>query len=453
MKDGTLYGIVAHIINSRCGQIPQCICIKVQGRFALSKKRSQSTVKKELGVILLLLAMVILGAVGYFLNDATGYPYNTFGFFWWSLAVFMWFTVGMLYYALFVLPIAGNEGWAEGLRLLTRNFVSPPPRVDSANKKRRPRVTAVMPEHLADLPPSFAFLDSGMIPSHQVLAVVKSGSFSRAAGPGFVILFKKEKISQIVDVRKHIRAEPTKANTRDGIPVDINTSVVFRVWQEDEDIMPGNLVYHVDPDAIFHVNYAGSVVEGESYNTWSDIVAPLAASLFVAEISRYTLDELYQVDREGNGPRKDIGQNVKRALGQNERLDGVEILNASFAVVEVPGEIVAQRMKQWQAHWQRQITITKAKGAAEANLRLKHARARAQVQIIQNITQSITDSSRSGISVTEIVAMRMIEALEDAVADVSMLGLVPKPVLASMVESSRQMLSYLDDEGTAQDVS
>jgi regulator of protease activity HflC (stomatin/prohibitin superfamily) len=418
-----------------------------QGVIALSKKRSQSSARKELGYLGLLLAMLVLGVIGMFLGDATGYPYQEFGAIWWATAVFMTFLVGMLYYALFVLPIAGGEGWTEGLRLLTRNFLSPPPKVDDSRKgKRKKAKTAVMPEHLADLPPSFYYLDSGMVPSHQVLAVVKRGGFSRPAGPGFVVLFKKELISQIIDLRRHSRTEVVKANTRDGIPIEFPIFVNFQVWQHQEDIRPGDTVYHYDPDGIFHVNYAGSVVDGETASRWSDLVTPIAANLYVTEIARYTLDQLYEADSDGNGPKTEINRRVQRNLERSERLEGIDILSVNSGGIILPESVREQRIKHWQSQWQREIKMRNAKVDAEAELRLKHARARAQIEIIQKITQSIIASSRSGVSVTEIVALRMIEAMEEAVSDGSVQALVPRPVLTTMVESSRQMLNWLDEE-------
>ena len=81
--------------------------------------------------------MLVLGMIGWFWRDATGYPYEEFGALWWATAVFGAFLLAMLYYALFVLPIPGGEGWTEGLRLLTRNFMNPPPKVDNSRKGKR----------------------------------------------------------------------------------------------------------------------------------------------------------------------------------------------------------------------------------------------------------------------------------------------------------------------------
>lgn len=390
--------------------------------------------------------MLVLAIVGWFLKDATGYPYQFYGALWWALTALGFFLVGLLYYAMFVLPTPGNEGWTEGLRLLARNFFSPPPKVDSKPTGRRSKPkTAVMPDHLADLPPSFLSLGSGIVRSHQALALTKGGGFSRPAGPGFVTLFKKETIAQIVDVRKHTRSEVVKANTRDGIPIELPIFVGFRVWQNEEEITPGETAYHYDRDGIFHVTYAGSVLDADSASRWSELITPIAANLLVTEIARYTLDQLYQVDSDGNGVKGEINSRVKRNLERNERLAGIEILSVGSGKITLPEAVRMQRLKKWQAQWQREILMKKARGNAEVDLRLKHARARAQIEIIQNITQSIANSSRSDISVTEIVALRMIEAMEDAVADATVQALVPPPVLSTMVESSRQMLAWIDE--------
>ncbi|PIE79520.1 MAG: hypothetical protein CSA11_11860 [Chloroflexi bacterium] len=419
----------------------------IQGVRALSKKHSQSLSSRELGFWGLLLAILILGIMGWFGKDATGYPYRGYGAIGWVMAVLIAFVLGMLYYALFVLPVAGSNGWAEGLRLLTRNFINPPPKADTPQKGRRKKApqTMMMPAHLADLPNSFDHLSSGMLRSHQVLALTRANAFSRPAGPGFVVLYNKENISQVIDLRKHSRAQVVKANTRDGIPIELPIFVSFRVLQDDtKEIISRETIYHYDSAAIFHINYAGSVDEKQS-SCWSDLVAPIAANRFVIEVARLTLEQLYQMDSNGNGPKTEIHQRVKSFLETNDQLQGIEIISVGSGIIKLPEEVQKQRIKQWQAQWQSTIMLQKAKVDAEAELRLKHARARAQIEIIQNITQSIMASTRSDVNVTEIVALRTIEALEEAVSDSAVQALVPQPVLDTMVDNSRQMLSWFDE--------
>ncbi len=398
----------------------------------------------------LIIIMALAGFIGWFLKDATGYPYHAYGLVWWATAVFITFTLGLLYYALFVLPIPGNEGWAEGLRLLVRNYIKPPPRVEKEPRRRKKQENP-LPTHLQELPASFKYLGSGTVRSHHVLALIKGGSFARPAGPGFVILFKNEVINQIIDVRPHNRMATIKANTRDGIPLEMPIFLTFRVWQHEETIQPGTIPYHFDPEAIFHVNYAGSIADKENHKPWSEIIIPIATDLFITEIAGHSLDELYERDSEGQGPLTEINQRVKRNLERNERLIGIEIISAGCGQISLPDSVRQQRLKAWQAQWQREILMKKAKGESEAELSLKRARARAQIEIIENITRSITHSRHHNVNLTEVVALRMITALEDAVANVSEKALVPQPVLTSMVESSRQMLRWMDSEKDKQD--
>jgi len=411
----------------------------------LSKKRSQSTTKKELGVLSLILAMVILGAIGWFGKDATGYPYGAYGMVWWAAAVFVAFTMGLLYYALFVLPIAGNEGWAEGLRLLVHNYTHPPPKAEEP-KRRKKQPANPLPAHLQDLPVSFAQVGSGIVRSNHALALTKGSGFSRAAGPGFIILRNKETLHQIFDVRDHSRSQIVKANTRDGIAIELPIFVTFRVWRQQETITPGAVPYPYDPDAIFQLNYAAGDTNKGAEQHWSDLVTPIAADLFVTQIARYSLEQLYERDSNGLGPFTEINRHVKSSLERSERLNGTEIIFIGAGIITLPPSVDDQRIKVWQAQRQHEINTRLAKVDTETDLRLKRARAKAQIEIIESITQSITQSRRSNINLTEIVALRMIEALEEAVSDVSVRALVPQPVLASMVESSRQMLNWMDEE-------
>lgn len=411
------------------------------------KQRSSTKTRSEYGIAGLLAALVILSAIGYVLADATGYRYRMFGFFWWGTAVFVAFILGLLYYALFILPIPGTDGWAEGLHLLVRNYLSPPKRSAAPAATVRRAAQSTVPPHLADLPPSFSGLKSGATRSHQVLALVKGARFSRPAGPGFVVLYKGEEVGQIIDLRRHTRSQRVKANTRDGIPVEMDVFVTFRLWQEEGDIRPDQPVYSYNREAIFQANYAGSVDTGDRFRSWSELVAPQAAALLVTEIAQYSLDQLYQVDVSGFGPLSEIKQRLKRNLERTELLTGIDILSVGVSKLTLPQSVSEQRIKQWQAQWQQEIRVKLATGDAEAERRLKRARAKAQIEIIENITHNIATMRRmDGVSLTEVVTLRMISALEEAVSDVSVKALIPPPVFRGVVDNSRDLLAWIEEQ-------
>jgi regulator of protease activity HflC (stomatin/prohibitin superfamily) len=415
--------------------------------MALKKgQRSQGKQRLEPGVLGLILALVIFSAIGRFLADAVGIQYGLFGLFWWAAAVFVPFLLAMLYYALFVLPTPGVEGWAEGLRLLWRNYMALPRRPEPAKKLPQPGEKTAVPPHLANLPPSFNNLRCGINRSHQALALTKGARFSRAAGPGFVVLYKGEGVAQIIDLRRQTRSQTVKANTGDGITVESSISVTFRIWQQESG-PNSNLVHPFDPDAIFQVNYASTVDPGDNLRSWSNQLAPLAASLFIAEIAQHTLDELFHIEASGQGPIHQIRQRIKRQLERSEWAAGVEILSVGNSNFILPKSVSEQRIKGWQAHWQQEIQTRRAAGDVEIERRMKQARARAQIEIIDAITQNIVQAGRhDDANLTDIITLRMIEALEEAASSASMKALLPPPIFSGVMDNSLALRSWLNEQ-------
>ena len=72
------------------------------------------------------------------------------------------------------------------------------------------------------------------------------------------------------------------------------------------------------------------------------------------------------------------------------------------------------------------------------------ARARAQIEIISRITERIEAMSASGdAELTDVVALRMIEAMEEAVADDKVRDLVPQQAIGTL----RQIQGWMNDQG------
>jgi hypothetical protein len=135
------------------------------------------------------------------------------------------------------------------------------------------------------------------------------------------------------------------------------------------------------------------------------------------ELTQQSLNDLYQEDAT-TAPLDLIQQRIKRQLEREAEKFGLEVLAVSTGRLQLPPKVMEQRIKTWQADWIRQINVQQAQGGAEAERRLKNARARAQIEIIHNIMQNIDAMRRAGTTnLTQIVMLRMIEALEEATAD------------------------------------
>ena len=349
---------------------------------------------------------------------------------------------GILYYAQFVLPHHAGENWLEGIAMMLRSasHMGPPP----ASPQQSLKAEHMVPSGVESLSPSFKSLNAGMVRSHQVIAVGKGNSFSYPAGPGFIRLQPGERPVQVIDLRRHIRSADATANTRDGIPLEARVSVTFQVKQSQQDHEGDSLAFPYDKSAIFWVSQLNTFDKDNVVRTWSEQIAPQAATYMISEIAQFNLDELWQDPSIFRG----IQQRIRRQLRSNFDEWGIKIHNVKVIPEEMPEEIAEQRLENWRAPWESQIQVQEALGNAEAMRRMRLARARAQVDIIEKIMQNINEMQQTEeASLPEIITLRIIDVLEDAASkNTSQTFLLPSQVMASIVaETAEQQDEDLDD--------
>lgn len=409
-----------------------------------------------MGVLALLLALTAVSLVAYFLEDSLEVPYHAWGAFIWATALLVAFLFGVLYFSQFILPIGGGEGWSQGLILLLRHYVQQGQRyLESLMQPSQPQKRRVIGDKpISDpdaLPETFKTLKAGMVRSHQVLALEKRGRFQRPAGPGFIMLSAGESVRTVIDLRPHVRSQTVQANTRDGIPVQTDLFVTFRVRQNPPE---ADLQYPYDRDAIFHIAYASSVRQGEEVRPWTEQVCPCAAALLSQELLRHNLDDLYRISDSDIVPLENIQHNVRKALQpemERQGIQGIELLSVTVSDPVLSADVVNERLKNWQARWQQEIDLRRAQGDAEVMRRIKKARARVQIEIVESIIQNIEAMHRSETAdLADIVMLRMIQVLEEAMSDASVQALVPESIMGGLVwDTSRQLRTWTKEQPAA----
>jgi hypothetical protein len=113
----------------------------------------------------------------------------------------------------------------------------------------------------------------------------------------------------------------------------------------------------------------------------------------------------------------------------------------------LPEDVRRQNIETWQAAWKSKISVEEAASEAEVIRRMKQARARAQVKIIETIIQNLEVMRQDNDSdAYQVIILRLIDALEEAmVADVPGAN-VPRQIMASLVtDTSARVRSQLDD--------
>lgn len=370
------------------------------------------------------------------LADFQGVRFGSIGALVWGATTAVFFLLGLLYFAQFILPLRGSDGWSEGFHLLIRYLLSARPPYQPG----KPIQTASQ----NTVPSSFSIIGAGLVRGHRVLALAKGDLFSRPAGPGFVSLSRGEQIIGFIDLRPHQQETLIRANTRDGIPIETAVTITFRVKQGSDSGDTSDAAFIVSSDAIFKVSSYASVAEDGRIQPWTQQLMPNAIALLNQELSHYTLDELQQ---PGLPPLAldEVRKRTRQKLQQEADKHGVDVLAIDIGPLSFPLSITEQRIKGWQAEWQRKIEVKHAAGDAEATRRIKQARARAQIEMIERITESIEVMRQQGEgSLNEIITLRMIEALEEAMADGSAQALIPQQVMTRLVmDASNQMQNWM----------
>lgn len=377
------------------------------------------------GLGTLLLAILVLGAIGWVLHDFNGVSFAEGGALIWAGGVLITFVLGTAYLSRRLLPVQGNLGWSEGFRLLWRNYtmgaanllygrprVAPP---TTSSKKKNPDEM--------ELSPSFRYIGAGFLFSHQAAAVTYGNSYVRAAGPGLVILRPGEVIAQVFDLRPQSRKMSVSAITRDGVPVETSVSVNFQVRRPTPDqrrprsIESDVIPYPYDRDAIFDLTYTASVGDDAKLE-WTEQVCPQAATLLVTEIGKYTLDEL--LVSAGAEPMSEIRDRIKSELKEQQGDDhlqmlsrGIDILGVGVGPLELPADVTAKRLATWQAGWQDRATLEDVGNDLETQRLYNEALTRAQAENIEKLLVSIDNMRReSGVELHQVVMLRVVELLE-----------------------------------------
>ena len=415
------------------------------------------------GLGILLLAALLLAAVGALLHDYREVEYRGVGALLWGGAVLITFVLGTVHLSRRVLPLQNNLGWAEGFRLLWRSYLMGVNEL-LAGRRHEPLHTTTTPKSkkpsVATLSPSFRLLGAGFLFSHEAAAITRGNSFVRADGPGLVFLNPGETIAQVFDLRMQSRKQEVEATTRDGIPVKTSVSVSFHVRRlppgerRPRSVETDTIPYPFDRQALFDLTYAGSVAGEEGRLSWADQICPQAATLLVGEIGRFTLDQL--LESAAAEPMGEIKANIKRGLEALQASEdgptlpkGVTIASVGVGGLELPDEVVIQRLATWQVEWQSRATSDRAAGAIETQRLVNQARARAVADSIDSLLSSIeaVQVQGQGGQLHEVVLQQLTKSLETILTKQVLADLPQRGQLLSLTSDTARELRRVLEQG------
>ncbi len=382
--------------------------------------------------------------IGAYISDSVGFRFGWLGVFIWGGVTLFAGTFGLIYFAQFITPTAGEDGWQEGLKLLLYSLNVTYPDTQNSSKRsdkrqRRQRSKAAKAPASDQLPPSFKTLKAGILRTHQVISTVYKGKYSGAKGPGFVHLRDKEMAKKLIDLRTQFRRDGNvRVTTRDGIQLVTAVSVLFKI--KSAPAQNEYILYPFDKNAIFQITYADAIDDHGDIVYLQETLVPQAITYAIQEVGKYTLNQLTSMDN-GVTTISDINQVIQQEMQRKFEGRGVEILSASMGGLQLPEEVQEQRLASWQTEWHERTKQRYADSKVEILQQKKEVRARAQIRIIDAISHNLnTLQQDDDPELIGVIELRMIEALERAVSAGSVNALVPQQIMANLLANTSAQL-------------
>lgn len=238
-----------------------------------------------------------------------------------------------------------------------------------------------------------------------------------------------------------------------------------------------------DPNRVFAAIYARArhprgLAGADEIVPWIDLPVHVAVDLFREIISRYNYDQIYAVDTNGSTRVNEVRGKLAAAMRNSGLLSyrpvlhrsgvslqegarysanalltvppagafllqtsrilrdrGIRILASGFGDLVVDERIYKQRMDNWRAAWDQETEIVEA-GLEWESLRV---RTRARIEAQQDFVRRLSEIYQANGNSKEILALRVLQALEMAAADPKTRQLLPEDTF-SMLKSVHDWL-------------
>lgn len=289
------------------------------------------------------------------------------------------------------------------------------------------------------------------------LVLEQDGCYKRIVKPGFSFLEAFETIRGALDLRTQVRSNIVRAVTKEGIPIQVKLEVEFMIQPHTrrQSQRPSADPYLFREDAVRRAIYKQTVFHHDAREEvldWRDLLMSRAEFELQHIINTYVLDRLIEPEDASpraplelqEAPRREIQERVLRNVntsGELRQLDarelGVVVTRVTLEDFQTPKEfaemVKENRIASWRAEWQKRITVSRGEAEA-ATLRWREAaRAQAQAEMLNTITRGLSELDAAGQeNISHLLALRMIESLEQMSLDPWAQTFIPEQTLAML---------------------
>ncbi|MBP7686604.1 MAG: hypothetical protein KA765_01790 [Thermoflexales bacterium] len=276
--------------------------------------------------------------------------------------------------------------------------------------------------------------------------IERGGGFSRVIGPGITFLLPHERVRGAIDLHTQHRTAHEKVMTKDGIPVEVDVDLAFRITDR---LMPGD-AEHIPPPALslttrlkqklgLHVNpalleasrehpfsreavrravYETAVASPDRAPDWAASFTGVRAGDISDQLVEMRLDEILAPD-SAEHPLREVPKIGLETARKGAEPMGIDVIDMTMGTVDLLKEHKAlvgdQMLLNWKAEWNRRATVLVAQGAAKKMQLTEEARAEAQANMIQALTEGFriaTGENPTEDVSREVIVLRFIDTLE-----------------------------------------
>ncbi len=312
-----------------------------------------------------------------------------------------------------------------------------------------------------------------LVDEHSAVVLDRFGHYTRAVGVGAHWLGRCERVAGVADLRRQVRTTTSRVYTRDGIPVEYEVELEFRIIG-DANVPRTAIVrpsaiekfferfteprthqalphYVFSPDAIRLAMYPLTVLESGEQTRWSDLIVRQGVSEIDAVIASRRFDDICLPDEpDSTEPRleRSVRRRVQREAAAaaeatlaryGAKLLGLRFSSFKFDLPEAQG-ILDQHFENWQAYWDSQLRLALAEGTSGAIEAEGAARAEAQVPKLTPFLRFLDNIAMTPSGREAMPMLRAIEAMERMALDPRAYRFMPQEVYALLHE-----MGALDD--------
>lgn len=262
---------------------------------------------------------------------------------------------------------------------------------------------------------------------------------------------------------------------KDEIHTRAEETLLSQPMKPYEDAPPENMIPVFDPERVFAAVFSEARSEEDKVVPWVDLPPIVATDMYREILSQYNYDQLFQPNGPAEVPIARVRQmfrtkvrntgvltyrlvthKTRRPLKLSSydtndlrisaiqslrnpkilRERGIKIIACGFTDLIPPDEVYIQRLDSWRAVWEKETRVAQAAYELEAMRVQNRARIQAQQELRYEFMKILQESQHP----KEVLALRVIQALENAASDPRTRQLLPKETL-TLMKSIDSMIS------------